>query len=261
LNGQTIPGDLKTQFVPPPGEDLLEIDLRQAESRFVAWDGPVPRLQQMFKDGTDIHRFVASHPLMFNKPQDKITKDERQLGKKTGHAANYGMGGATLSDQCLKEMDLVLPINRAERMLEGYHAALEGGVRRWQKKIEDEVTRTKRLKAPLGHERYFYDRLGPDLFKEAYAYKPQNTVVTILNELLLFLFGRPHVTLLDQIHDSLLISIKESHTLEIINLIKDEDRWNPRINLIGGELRIPIEIKRAGQGQSWGSMEVIYEGS
>lgn len=257
LNGQTIPADTKSQFIAPPGEVLIEMDLRQAESRFVAWDGPVPVLQQMYRDGIDIHRFVASRPQMFNKPMDQITKDERQLGKKTGHAANYGMMAPTLADQCLKEMDLVLSVSKAESMLNGYHSVMDGGIRRWQRKIEEEVTRTKRLRTPLGYERYFYDRIGPDLFREAYAYRPQNTVVGVLNELLLFLFGKPHVTLLNQIHDALLLSVPETHSKEIIDLIKDEDRWNPRMQLAGGELRIPIEIKI---GKIWNKMEVVYEG-
>jgi len=257
LNSQTVPGKLKSQFRAPKGKKFIEVDLKQAESRIVAWDGPVPKLQKMFHDGEDIHRYVASHPLLFNKLMSDVTKDERQLGKKTGHAANYGMHAATLSDSCLKEMDLVLPIHKAERMLAGYHAALEGGVLRWQKKIEEEVTRTRRLRTVFGYERYFYDRLGPDMFREAYSYKPQNTVVYIINNLMLYMAGKPHVLLSNQIHDALLLEVDESHTLEVIELIKDQDAWNPKMQMAGGELRIPIDIQI---GERWKPMETVFEG-
>lgn len=255
FNSQTIPSELKSQFTSV--DPMIEIDLKQAESRFVAWDGPVPKLQQMFRDGTDIHRFVASHPLMFNKPMEQITNDERQLGKKAGHASNYGMSAPTLSNQCLVEMDLVLSVNKAQRMLDGYHAAMEGGILRWQQKIRDEVTRTKKLKTPLGYERIFYDRICPELFKEAYAYRPQNTVVTVINFLMGHLYGRPGVLLLNQVHDSLLLAVKPDRISETMELIKDQDAWNPRMQLSGGELRIPIEVK---YGHNLKKMEKVFEG-
>ncbi len=257
LNAQTVPTEVKSQFCAPEGYTFIEVDLKQAESRFVAWDGPVPKLQEMYRDGIDIHRFVASHPLLFNKTMDKISKDERQLGKKTGHAANYGMQAETLSTSCLLEMNLILSVPKAAQMLIGYHQALDGGVLRWQKKIEEEISRTKKLITPLGYQRYFYDRIGHDLFKEAYAYKPQNTVVTVINYLMAYLYGKPGVTLLDQIHDSLLLLTRVTNVLPILTLIKDQDAWNPKMQLSGGELRIPIEIKH---GSRWSSMETVFDG-
>lgn len=258
LNAQTIPAKLKSQFIFPEGKEFIEVDLKQAESRFVAWDGPVLKLMEMYNEGIDVHRFVAAHPLLFNKPMDKISKDERQLGKKVGHAGNYGMGAATLSNTCLKEMDLVLSQRKAEKMLEGYHVALENGVRRWQKKIEEQIKLRKFLDTPLGYQRYFYDRICDTLFKEAYAYRPQNTVVTVINHLMLFLFGKPHVTLVIQIHDSLGLLVDTGHLKEVLALIKDQDSWNPRMQLAGGEFRIPIEIKRGLK--NWAQMETLFEG-
>jgi uracil-DNA glycosylase family 4 len=257
LNAQTVPAKLRPQFIAPLGRTFIEVDLKQAESRFVAWDGPVPKLIQMYLDGIDIHRYVASHPLLFNKPIEKITKDERQLGKKTGHAANYGMRGSTLSDSCLKEMDLVLSIHKADQMLEGYHAALDNGVRRWQQKIQEEVRRTRKLRTPVGYERYFYDRISDDLFREAYSYKPQNVVVFVLNELMLRMYGYRNVWLHNQIHDALLFSVPDEEVLDALERVKDQDAWNPTLKLAGGEMRIPID---AQMGKVWKEMETVFEG-
>lgn len=236
---------------------LLEIDLKQAESRFVAYDGPVPKLQQMYLDGVDVHQYVAAHPFLFNKELKNVTHEERQLGKKTGHAANYGMSAPTLAVQCLKEMNLVMSAQRAEKMLRGYHSAFDGMILRWQSNLRDTLSRTRKLTTPFGRERIFYDRLGPDLFKEAYAYRPQSTVSDIINSLMLHLFGKPHVLLLNQIHDSLLLECPGAHMTDVLLLIKDQDAWNPKLKLAGGELRIPIEVK---YGRRWKPMEVIYEG-
>lgn len=238
---------------------FIEVDLQQAESRFVAFDGPVPKLQKMYEDKIDIHRFVAAHPLMFNKPQDQISDDERQLGKKTGHAANYGMSPPTLSDQCLKEMDLVVPIDKAKRMLDGYHAAMDGGILRWQAKIRDEVSKTKKLTTPMGRVRFFYDRIGDDLFREAYAYRPQSTIPDIINRLIRKMYRSKGVTLLAQIHDSALMQVRDDCILETLESVKDQDSWNPILKLSGGNLRIPIDIKI---GKCWDKkkMEKAFSG-
>jgi DNA polymerase-1 len=257
FNVQTIPSELKGQFCASEGSILVEIDLKQAESRFVAWDGPVPKLIEMYKSGIDIHRFVASHPLLFNKPMDAIQKEERQLGKKVGHAANYDVGPATMANSCLIEMDLVLSVNRAEKMLAGYHQIFDGAIRKWHQKIQEELQRSKKLKTPMGYERYFYDRIGPDLYREAYAYRPQNTVVAVINKLLRHLFGKNQITLLAQIHDALLLETPHDNLKQVIQLVKDQDSWNPTMILSGGDFRIPVEMKA---GNSWKSMELVYEG-
>lgn len=254
MNAQTIPFGLKTMFEAQPGKLLIEVDLRQAESRFVAYDAPEPELIRMFEDNTDIHRFVASQPELFNCRSEEVTKEQRQLGKKAGHAAHYGMMAKRLAIICLTEMELDISEAKAERMLFGYHRTFPG-IRSWQRKIEEEICATKMLKTPFGRERIFYDRIGPDLFREAYAYRPQSTVTDIVNHLILHLFGK--APLLLQVHDSVLLEIDERCLDEVLGLVKDQDSWNPKLKLVGGELRIPIEIK---VGRNWGRLEEVFVG-
>lgn len=234
---------------------LMEIDLRQAESRFVAWDGPVRPLQQMYLDNIDVHKFVAAE--IFQKPISEINHQERQLGKKSGHAANYDVGPNTFADSCLKEMNLVIPAHQANRILEGYHRVMNQEVRSWHQKLQDEIRRTKCLKTPFGWERYFYDRIGPNLFREAYAFRPQSTVPYVINQLMLWLFGQPGVTLLNQVHDALWLRVTEEVIKKTLTRICDQDSWNPKFQLAGGELRIPIEVKL---GKNLKALETVFEG-
>jgi DNA polymerase-1 len=233
---------------------LIEVDLKQAESRFIAWAGPVPKLQEMYEDGIDIHKYVAA--TIYEKSESEISYQERQLGKKAGHAANYDTTAPTLAAACLKEMNLVVPLAQAQKILDGYHIAMQGGIRNWQQSVVDEVTQTKKLTTPFGRERIFYDRLGPDLYREAYAYVPQSTVPDIINHLMLHMFQTPRVTLLNQVHDSLLLEVDEGKELETIEKIKDQDSWNPTLDLKGGPLRIPIEIQI---GKNWKELETVYD--
>lgn len=240
FNAQTIPGKMKSQFIAPDGYTFLEIDLRQADGRFVAWDANEHTMMQMFNDGVDVHRYVASRPQLFNKPEAEITKLERQLGKKSGHSANYGTGAVTLAASCLKEMDHVISCEDAQEMLDGYMFTFPQ-IARWHHSIEEQLSRTRCLSTPMGRQRYFYDRIGPDMYREAYAYRPQSTVSDTINCLVRHLRG--HSFLLLQGHDSVLVAVLDRELRSTITRIKDESAWNPVHELRGGTLRIPIDIE------------------
>lgn len=245
FNAQTMPRDFKKMLVAPPGFVWLECDLKQADARFVAWDAPEPTLIKFFTEGRDIHRFVASRPELFNKPESEITNDERQLGKKTGHAANYGMRGQTHADACLREMGIVLTPTRAQQMLDGYHRTFPG-IHMWQARIRQEINRTKKLNTPLGWERIFYGRLDDNLYRAAYAFRPQCTVSFVIGELLRHMDINRNPEKLHhilQVHDSYIALCREEYLDEAVKLIADENAWNPKMSLAGGTLQIPIELK------------------
>lgn len=236
---------------------IFEVDLKQAESRFIAWDGPLPKMQQMYQDGEDIHKFVAS--IIYNKPVSQITDEERQLGKKSGHGSNYKMGAKTFADSCLKEMDLVLSEWEAQKILNGYSRAWDGKLEVWQNRQIEFVRNNRYLDTPFGNRRYFYDRMSAKLENEICAYRPQSTIPHIINFLVKKLFyQRPasSLKLLLQCHDSVKFEVLESEEQKAIEACTDQD-WNPKLELRGGTLQIPIEIKR---GFNFKDMEVIYEG-
>lgn len=249
FNPQTVPKKIRSLFVSEPGKILIQVDLAQAESRYVAYEAPEPTLMRMLENGEDVHKYVASK--IFNKDESMINYKERQLGKRSGHGANYAIGPRTFAESCLVEMGLSITETEAKRILDTYYQVFPG-IKRRQQNIQDEIRRTKKLKTPLGRERYFYDRIGDSLFREAYAYAPQSTIPDITNYLMLHLRG--HCELLLQVHDSVLIQVRESRAKEIIELASDLDSWHPEIHLPGGQLRIPIDIEI---GHSWGDMDSI----
>ncbi len=257
LNAQTIPGDFKPMFVAPPGWLFAECDLKQADARVVAWAAPEPTLISFFQSGRDIHRFVASQPGLFNKPESEITDLERQLGKKSGHAGNYGVRGNTYSESCLREMNLIISPQRSQDMIDSYYRTFPG-IPMWHKRIQQEIRSTKKLTTPTGWERYFYDRLGDDLFRQAYAFVPQHTVAWVINRLMTHMCKERHpekLHLLVQVHDSLVMLIREDYLTEAVGLIFAEHAWNPKMSLAGGILQIPVGLK---VGPTWKDMKEIH---
>lgn len=237
---------------------MFEVDLMQAESRFIAWDAPITKMKQMYLDGVDIHKYVAGK--IFKKSESLIVDDERQLGKKAGHAANYKTGAGTLADECLKEMDLVLSVSEAQAILDGYHDSWDGDLGRWQERQYKTVLSTGKLTTPFGRTRYFYDRPGPSLERECCAQVPQATIPDVINCLVKYLFFRRPVSslrLLLQVHDAVYFECDEKDDKKVIDFICNQDQWNPVMKLLGGDLRIPIEIKA---GYNLKEKEFIFKG-
>ena len=243
FNAQTLTPEVKRMIAWPEAEDrvFVEIDLRQAETRFVAFDACEETLLGMLERDEDIHRFVAAE--IFGIPMADVTHEQRQLGKKSGHGANYAMGVTTFQDSCLKELDLVLDRKMATRVLDSYHK-LFPGLHRWHARIRETIYRERRLTNPLGRVRYFYGRCDDNTYREAYAYRPQSTVPDIINHLMLALRASriPH-WLHMQCHDSLLLSCEAAYVPEIVGFANGLDAWHPEIILPAGRLRIPIEAK------------------
>lgn len=249
FNAQTIPEYAKAILSWPKGSErtFLQIDLRQAESRYVAYASADPDLIRMLETpGEDIHRYVAAE--IFGIAQSQVTPEQRQLGKKSGHGANYSMGEVTFQESCLKEMDLVLSRTEAAKTLAAYHK-LFPGIRRWHASIKKELWAKRKLSNPFGRTRYFYGRLDDNTFREAYAYCPQSTIPDVVNALMLRLWQERVLGKLDfwlhlQCHDSLTLScncIEDAR--KIAEFAHDLDLWHPEIVLPAGRLRIPVSIE------------------
>jgi len=259
LNAQTLPKAYKIMFDAPPGKLWLQVDLKQAESRFVAYECADVDLIKMLEDSTkDVHRFVASH--IFEKPEAEITKQERQLGKKSGHGANYDMRATTFMESCLKEMDLVLTKAMCEKILSTYHM-LFPGIKRGHQRVRESLWTERKLVNPLGYTRYFYGRMDEDTFREAYAFKPQSTIPMVVNHLMLHLTDVRKTGAIDfdlhlQAHDSILLMVNNTANdyLPITRVCMDYKAWHPKLILSGGELTIPVEIEL---GTNLGKLEVL----
>lgn len=260
FNPQTVPKAMRRFFVADPGHILVQIDLQQAESRYVAWDGPDAKLMELLDQGKDIHRYVAGK--IFNKNEAFVTDLERQLGKKAGHASNYGTGPRTFAEMALVEMNYYLEEREAKDILEGYMQAFPG-IRRRQQNIKQLLYQQRMLKTPLGRERHFFGRMDDATFREAYAYCPQSTIPDITNHLMLALWEqRDSIGLsyeeggrfLLQVHDSLLLQCTKDRLDEIVGFAKDLEAWHPDIVLSGGQLRIPVSVEF---GNNWKGMTTV----
>ena len=258
FNIQTIPREggevsIKSMFLAPSGYSFLECDLRQAESRFVAYVSADKTLIDMLESGADVHSHVGRAILhQMGKDPDSIPKDEfkatwRQLGKKAGHGLNYGMKASVFVETVFNELDMVISKKDAELIREAYFN-LFPGIPRWHTWVKNELYTKRKLTTPFGWERYFYGRPGDDMLKEGLAFTPQATIPYLTNCLMLHLCELRKEKKLDfrlvyQCHDSLVLLVEDSRLHDVAKICLNTRAGHPEILLPGGSLYIPRETK------------------
>lgn len=255
FNIQTIPREggsvsIKQMFVAPEGWTFIEPDLKAAETWYVAYASLSKKLMEMLHDGADVHKHVA-HAILkaLQRPSEEYSKLWRNLGKKTGHGANYLMKEATFVENVFKDMDMVLSKAEGKLMLESYFQEFPE-IRRWHGEVKRELYLKRKLSAPSGWERYFYGRPGDDMLREAVPWAPQHMVPWIVNHMMFYLMeerrrGSLKFRLICQVHDAIYLLVPDAEVERVARACLDVRAWHPRVELPGGELIIPVEVETA----------------
>ena len=247
-NLQNIPrGTLvRNLFVPDDGKMFVNADLSQAEARVVAHLANEERLLHVFEQGGDIHKRNAS--LIFKKPISNITEDERELGKRLVHAANYGIG--------IRKFAKTIGSNeeKALELLNSYHA-IYPRIKRWHEEVKEQLRKTRTLQTPLGRKRMFFGRFNDDMVREGIAYVPQSTVGDLLNLGLTRAFDNLPIdwAFILQNHDAVLMQVPvETPAMHIYKFI--HHYFEIKIEVNHGQLQIPVDIK---VGSRWGNLKKL----
>lgn len=234
------------------GHILLSVDQKSAEE----W--PVSALAQNYTALTEmingINRHIKRASFIFSIPE--LSRSESQwkesieyyLGKKTGHANNYGMQPPRMADSLIQEgkwfsigycADCLNRLNILEPNTRGV----------FHRYVEDELLRTRTLITPLPflRERQFL-KLRPNgdnqkVFNGAYAMIPQSTVgdntgaaVAHLSETKFW----PYV--IHEGHDSITLDLPDEDGLIVDAVHTLEQAFNRTITFHNGiQVNIPIE--------------------
>ena len=148
----TLPRDtennIRSIFVPPPGFRFITVDYSSMELRVLAHIAKVYKMQKAFKDGIDLHKYTGS--LLFNKSQDKVTKQERQVAKATSFLIVYGGSKFQLSEI------MRIPIKKADRIIEAYKEVYPG-IFTYMNFIERFIRENKYAYSIFGRRRHLPD--------------------------------------------------------------------------------------------------------
>ena len=122
-NLQNIPrGAFRYCFTVPEGRAMVDLDyggmeLRAACSPRIADE---PRMREAFNTGRDVHRYTAS--LMFGKPEDEVTDEERRQAKAVNFGALYGSSANGLVNY-FQAIGQTITLKEGEAFLKAWLAA------------------------------------------------------------------------------------------------------------------------------------------
>jgi len=251
-NNQNLPQEFKRFLVSDPGYIFWEVDKRQAEWIVVAYLSGDANMLSAIERGDDIHAHTAS--LIFGVDKDVVVLENkligmnrdpeiisnlrgsdpilakycenfprnmsgRQCGKKSNHSFDYDEGPNQWA--LINETE----ISEGKRVHSLYHQVYPG-IRTWWQSIQRELQRDRSLVNCFGRKCRFMGSWDHDLFKAAYAFKPQSTVVDSLNQGMVKIYDSDelcaptgaNIDILAQVHDSILMQIP-------ISVVKDRERF------------------------------------
>lgn len=210
-NMQNQPHSMYEFMYVDEGKIGCNLDLAGADSRVVAFCGPVPIMKDAYERGVDVHSLTAS--LIFGIPMDMVSRvdgssplgsgkySQRYWGKKMNHSSNYGIGKNELSYR------LEITPREAQTLLDAYHSAYPEVRSGYQAQIIQALRNGRKVTNPFGRCRLFLDRWGESLFQQAYGFFAQSTVADIINRWglikLLELRKSFDITIINQVHDSI----------------------------------------------------------
>lgn len=181
----------------------------------------------------------------------------RQCGKKSNHGINYDMGPREFSE--FSELDEA----SCKRVIQLYKYEAYTHVPLWHQSIQRELKENGRvLTNCFGHKRRFLDRWDNMLFKAAYAYIPQSTVVGMVNRAMRLFTADESKDLADfqllaQVHDSLVFNSPVLTDFKSVarGAVKIAlDYMNPELVYSDRPFRIGTDMK---VGLNWSSNHMI----
>ncbi len=242
--------EIRKCFIADEGFSFVSADYSQMELKIAAHLSLDLKMIKAFKDGKDIHTLTASE--IFNKPQEDITQEERNLAKTLNFGVLYGMGPVSFSQQA------GLSRKMAKGFIEKYFtqfSQLKSFIEEQKRKaLEDGFTETI-----LGRKRFFLEinsrdqRIRAQAERMAVNLPLQGSAAEIMKMAMLKIAKQgvlnKNCKLLLQIHDEFLFEIKselaKTTSLKIKNIME---------GVIKMEFPLTVEVKT---GPDWGSLELI----
>jgi DNA polymerase-1 len=127
-NLQQLPkgSTIRQLFVAPKGRTLVVADYDQIELRCVGFLSRDPAMLEVFGRGEDIHRRAAS--VMYRVAPEKVTGDQRSVGKHQNFATLYGAGKEKIAQVAR------ISEQRAAALIRNYYSEFRG-LEPWKRKV------------------------------------------------------------------------------------------------------------------------------
>lgn len=254
-NLQNIPirGELGSRmrscFVASPGNVLISADYSQIELRVLAHLSQDPALLLAFRNGEDIHSSTAA--LLFEKPREDISPDERRNAKTINFGIIYGMGAQKLA------RELKISMKEAKDFITRYYEKLST-LKTYYDQIIQRATTDGFVTTMAGRRRFIPDISSANAQALSQAKRQAvNTVIqgsaadiikiamlTVNNDSILHSLG---ARLILQVHDELVVETPEAAAREAGARLA---RIMSEVSVNGVTLSVPLLVEW-GMAANW----------
>jgi len=294
MNHQNLPRSFRTFMVPDPNHVFIEWDEVQAEWVVVAYLSGDARMIRIHEQGLDAHLISGGQISLL--PEEYVeleyeyvggSRDEgeiearrlnleadysewsrqslkilhpnsflprtfsiRQVGKHSNHGFNYDMTAGRFASEYETSLDDAVIIH--DRYFAGYPA-----IKQWHERVKEQLAKNRTLENFYGRKRRFLGEWGETLFKSAYDFIPQSTVVDLVNRGLLRLYSArlPWIKPLQIIlqgHDSIMAQYPTDNIRYLaLACVAGFEALDEEIEYLGRTFRINTDMKI---GYNWRDM-------
>jgi len=241
------------------GNTLVIADYSNIEMRIVAEISGDEVLIKVFVDGKDAHRYTAS--LLANKPEDQVSKPERQMAKPVNFGLVYGMMPPKLVLYALSGYGVKMSLKQATDYRNKYFERF-AGVARWHARAQRDGQRQKTAWSLAGRLRYLDTG---DFYNEYYNTPVQATGADGLKASLRCTYNRfkkmigrpptrikglpvPTVQLVHHVHDEIVAEVKDDK--DLVEAAKRELEGGMKEGMQPLLKKVPVDVE-ASSGPTW----------
>ncbi|MBR5137569.1 MAG: DNA polymerase I [Clostridia bacterium] len=237
--------EIRKVFVCKPGEMLVSADYSQIELRVLAHVAQDVNMQEIFRQGGDIHTDTAA--MVFSVPREEVTKDMRRAAKAVNLGIVYGISEFGLAK------DLGIGYGEAKAYIEAYLQNFVG-VRDYMAGITQEAVDKGYVTTFMGRRRYIPELKSKDhnirSFGERVALNApiQGAAADIIKIAMIKVEEALKASGLDadlvlQVHDELIIRCREVDYPMVVNILRENME-----NAVALSVPLVVDID---SGHSW----------
>lgn len=216
-NLQNIPrsSSVRSLFVAPEGYTLLVADYDQIELRVMAMFSQDKHMKRIFVNNEDIHAGAAA--LLFKKPLEEVTSEERQIGKGVNFLTAYGGGAGKLANTT------GIPLEEARQMIDNYYKQF-AGITEWKRQVVATAKAKGYVTTMAGRRRRLREINSPDDMLRSRAERQavnavvQGSAADLCKQAMVDiheLLKGTGAQLLVQVHDELVVAVPEDIVEEL----------------------------------------------
>jgi DNA polymerase-1 len=250
--------NIRSMFTAPEGHSFITVDYAAMELRVLAHIAKETKMQEAFIAGVDLHTYTAS--LLFQKKEEKIKKQERQIAKAVSFLIAYGGGAYRLSETT------GISQRRSEKIIEKY-AEVYPGIFRYMDFVHTYIRENQYAYTIFGRRRHLPDVRSRDtkVSKGALRQGLNFTIQSAASDILLCAikgitksFEGLKARIVATVHDSVEIIAPHDEVGEALEIVYDEMvNYKTVKRDFGIQFNLPLKID-AEVGTSFGDGKEVH---